>query len=163
MVNINPRKAGDSIYEQYTVVRTFQLASTVAAVKGNCYTVNAEGRLVALTAVAGLVDVSKGLFQAAADRAAATYTEGNGPTVQCFVTPAWILLKGAADLVEGTRVAISAALAVVTPDTVMALPSTGTINNLVGKLHQILTLDDTENPKSKTAAGDLVVVQLGVF
>ena len=170
MVNINPKKAGDLVYPQYAVIRTFELASAQSATKGHIMTTDADGRLTPITAVGGRITNAKGLFQIIADRGAQTYHATNNPirpTVQAAITTSWVLLKAAADVTAGDRVTlVTPTDTTVTPDTVVTSGDSLVIGvsftAFVGRVYRIYTVDETETPKkTKTVADDLVVVMLG--
>lgn len=164
-VSYNTREAGDDVYEQFTLRKTFELAATVAGVKGNLFTMNAAGRLVAITASGGVVDLSNGVFQAAAPRAArATIDTGDsGPTVQAHMRGGWILIKGAASLLPGMRVVPSASGATVDDAKVMKAPASTDPLNILGTIYEIITKGTTDQFKLVSADNDLVVVQLGTL
>jgi hypothetical protein len=167
MVNINPKQVGDLVYPQYLVVRTLELASAQAAVKGNLMTTDANGRLTAFTSSTSKITNVQGVFQILADRPARTYTSGDGDTVQVAIATSWVLLKAVADVTAGMRVTLNTPTATtVTANQVKVDPDSSTggynLTNYVGRVHSIYTVDASENPKrGKTAAGDLVVVMLG--
>ena len=163
MVRTNPREAGDDIYEQYTIKKTYELASATAATKGNIYKFNDDGRLIVLTASSGAVDLVKGAVQATAAVTAQTYSSGSGPTVQCHVGGSWVILKAAAaNMTPQTKVVVSGSGSTVAPQKVAALGTSTTSAYILGKIHEILAADSNGNTKLKTAVDDLVVVQLGV-
>jgi hypothetical protein len=163
------KQIGDDIYEQYLVVRTMEIKSAQAVVKGNLMTSDADGRLTPFTAAVNLITNVKGIFQVKADVAAQTYhatTNPTRPTVQVAVAPSWILIEAAADVTAGDRVTLVTPTATtVTTDRVevSADQSTDGTNfvSYIGRVYEVFTRDTSGNPKIKTAAGDLVVVMLG--
>ena len=163
MVRINPRSVGDDIYEQYTLKKTYELATDVTGVKGNLYTFGAGGRLFNLSGQAGAVTLASGVVQATADVPLESYTSGSGPTVQCHVGGSWVILKAAAaNMTPQMRVVVSGTGTTVQPQHVAQLGTTTAIAYVLGTIHEILAVDSNENSKLVTAVDDLVVVQLGV-
>ena len=164
MPNTNPYEPGDDIYQQYDLTRTMRAASGVAITKGNLYTLNADGRLIALTASSGAIaSTTKGLFQAKTSVDAVTYTDAdNAPEVQCLINGEFIVMKAPANIVEGDRVAVGVGTGTtITPDKVEVATSSSYLDYL-GTVFQILTVDTDENKKLKTAVDDLIVIQRGL-
>lgn len=164
MANENPKKPGDDVFPQYSITRTLRAASAVEITKGNLYTLNSDGRLIALTASSGAIaSTTKGLFQAKTSVAAVTYTDADkAPEVQCLVNGSWILMKAPANIVEGDRVAVAVGTGTsITPDKVEVATSSSFLDYL-GTVHSIYTVDDNTTPKIKTAADDLVIIQRGL-
>ena len=166
MVNTNPREPGDDIYEQYTIKKTYQLATGVTAIKGNLYTFNTSGTLINLVNSSGTVALNAGVVQATADVAPVSYTSGDGPTVQCHVAGSWVILKSAGDIPVQSRVIVDvdtvATPNVPRPQYVDSLGTTTAIAYALGTIHEVLTLGSGETVKTLAAEDDLVVVQMGV-
>ena len=164
MVNTSPREPGDDIYEQYTIKKTYELATDVSAVKGNLYTFGTGGRLVNLAGNSGAVTLASGVVQATAAVPSKTMVTGEPqPTVQCHVGGSWVILKAdAANLFPQMRVVVSGSGSTVKPQHVAQLGTTTTISYILGTVHEILATDSNEKQKLATAADDLVVVQMGV-
>lgn len=164
MPNVNPYEPGDDIFQQYDLTRSLRVASAVEITKGELYTLNNDGRLIAVTAASGAIaTTTKGLFQAKDSVPAKTYTDADdAPTVQCLVNGAWIILKAPANIVEGDRVSVAVGTGTtIDPDKVEKAASSSYLDYL-GVVFQILTVDASENPKIKTADDDLIVVQRGL-
>ena len=164
MVRISPRETGDDIYEQYTIKKTYELATDVSAVKGNLYTFGAGGRLVNLQSSSNLVTLASGVVQATAKVASKTLVTGEAqPTIQCHVGGSWVILKAAAaDMTPQMRVVVSATGSTVKPQHVAQLGTTTAFAYVLGTIHEILAFDSNEKQKQVTAIDDLVVVQMGV-
>ena len=164
MVRTNPREPGDDIYEQYTIKKTYELATTVAAKKGNLYTFNNAGKLIALTVASSKVNLAKGVVQATAKVDAVTYATGNGPKVQCHVAGSWCILKSArANLPVQSRVVVDVnASDEIVEQSVDAIGTTTTLAYILGTIHEVLTPGTGNTVKTTTEAGDLIVVQMGV-
>ena len=160
---VNPEQVGDDIYEQYSLTQTHYIDSNVEITKGEIYTKNADGHLVALgNAVSP--SLIRGMFQAKDSVPAKVYdATGIAPKVQCLVKRAWIVMKAAtADMVEGDIVKITGAADSITPDTVSKATAVDT--STLGRIYRILTVDaTTENPKLKTAVGDILVIDTGAI
>jgi len=145
---------GDIHYSQYAVVDTYPIKDAVSIVKGNCYTMNADGHLIAFTAGSGAVTNLNGVFQAMADSAAVSGEAAGSRRVQCLVKRSRICMKAPADVTPGDRVAIAASGSTVTADTVQVATS-----QIIGTVFEILALSN-RRPKAKTAAGDLILVDV---
>lgn len=164
MPRVNAHSPGDDIYEQYGLTQKFELASTQAAKKGELLTMNADGRLVSMTAASGAINNLQGIFQPKADVAAQTVASGGKfPTVECLMRGAFMLFKAPVNAVPGERVKISTpANATVDPDKVELSNAVPTID-VLGTIYEIYTKTTTGGKKLKTADDDLVVVQTGVI
>jgi len=146
---------GDIVYSQYSVVDTLPVKSAVAISKGEVYTMDSDGYLVELTAASDDLDNLNGAFQAMADSAAVAGESDGDRSVQCLCKRSRILLKAPADITPGDDVTIAATGTTVTPDTV-EVSST----HKIGTVFAISTLNTNRTKKAKTAAGDLVEVDL---
>ena len=161
MPNINPYQPGDDIFQQYDLTRTQPIKSGVLVTKGELYTKDDSGYIVKLTAASDSIDNFKGFFQAKDTFLAETGESDGDRVAQFLVVGSWMVLKAPADVVEGERVKVAAAGAVVDPDKIAVAD---TIDfNFIGKVYQILTVDTDENRQLKTADDNLVVVQTGVL
>lgn len=166
----NNRDVGDDIYEQFTLRKTFELTDNVAGVKGSFYTMTAYGRLTPITCAASIVDLSNGVFQAAANRGAVDVTLTAGvpdkplPTVQAHMKGGWILAKAIAGMVPGMLVVPQNDTAsTVVAGTVKPAVASTDVRNVMGTLYEIVTKGTNDGFKRVTEADDLVVIQLGVI
>ena len=166
MPNINPYEAGDDIFQQEGLTRSHKVAANLAIVKGNIYTKNAAGFLVAPSATGSVAALNRGVFQAKTAHSA-NATAG-GAFVQCLNKSAWMILKAPAGIVEGNRVGLATPTATtIDADTCKAV--TDYDAGFLGTVYQILTVNDVtdvsapDERKDVTLAGDLVVVQTGVI
>ena len=146
---------GDIVYSQYAVVDSLPIKAGVGITKGRCFTADADGFLIALTAASGNVNNKNGIFQAMADSAAVTGESDGDRRVQCLMKRSRVLLKAPVNATPGDDVAIAASGTNVTADTIQ-LSST----QKIGTIFEIYTLAANRSRKAKTAAGDLVVVDL---
>ena len=157
---LTPHQPGDAYYPQFDVRRSMPINAGVSIVKGNIYTADSQGNIVAVTGSGGVAFLGDGLFQATVDLAAVTGESDGDRNVQ-FITPAsYMILKADASLTVGNRVDLKIVGAVVTADRVQGAPliySRGSI----GRIFRILSVDGKELQKQVTAANDLVVVRTG--
>ena len=166
MVNIDPREPGDDVYEQYTIKKTYPIKTGVAVTKGNLYTFDDDGYIVALTAVAGAVTLHRGCVQATVSVAAKTYTaRADAPIVQCHVGGSWVILEAGTAMPVQSRVTVgvdSADNTVVTANRTGLLGTTVAVAYVLGTIHEILSQTTEGVVKTAAAVGDKIVVQLGV-
>lgn len=146
------KKPGDIGFTQYAVISTMKIKSALSIVKGNFYTVNTDGYIIALTASAGVVsNASKGLFQATADSVAISGESDGDRLAQFLRLRSRVIAKASANLVVGESVEIAASLAVVSADKVQSSTTTG---KKLGTIFKIFS------DKIKTANDDLVYVEM---
>jgi len=160
-INVVPWKIGDTIYEQFTHIRRGQMKNGVACTKGEILTKDSNGYLVKITASSGVAQLANGAFQAM-ESASAGSTQAASPTVQCMVSPSFIIMKAPANLVEGARVEVAAATSTPDPDKVKAAANAAPTAGFLGTVLEILSKDTNENVKLKTEDDDLIVVKMGV-
>ena len=167
MPNVNPYEPGDDIFEQYGLTKTHKVKTGVEIIKGEVYTKDNNGYLIVPVVASNIAGLLHGIFQAKDSVPAKTFTGAeNAPTVQCLVKGSWIILKAPANIVEGARVKIATTAATTGDFDKVEGQSSSSANfplDTLGTVYQILTVDADENPKLKTAADDLVVVQTGVI
>ena len=158
MPNVNPKTIGDNIYPQYNRVITIP-CGTGAITKGNLYTLNSEGYLVAAGTTRG--SFASGLYQAAVSAPADT-TAGTH-TVQVYASGSRVLCKAPADLVRGDLVEYTTGTTnILKKLTLAASVTSADFLAKVGRLYDIYTQSDLNTPKRKTEANDLVEVELGL-
>ena len=145
---VNPT-VGDMQYSQYAVIDTIPIKSGVSISKGSCYTIDADGELIALTGASGALSNLNGIFQAM------TTPKSTDTRVQCLQKRSRILLKAPADVTKGDSVSIAVTTNVVTADKVQIATT-----NIIGTVFEITAITDARIPKVKTADNDLVLVDL---
>ena len=148
MAELNPLKAGDVPYPQYSVTITQEIETGVTILKGVIYTKNATGNLAVSTG-----DLTKGIYQA---RVAPTVNVPAlaGDKVQVLGPRTRILLvDSAGGLVEGDNVDNTTN----TDEVVIAANTTGTA--YVGRVFEIYTKDADGNKQKVAVAGNLVIVE----
>ena len=157
MSAVTTSRPGDSIYTQYSIVKTLPINSVISIVKGNIYTVNADGYLISLAAAAGVITNMNGpAIQAMASSAAVAGEAAGDRRVQCLMHRSRVILKAPADITINDDVAVAATGTTVTADKVQIA---GT-SDKIGSVYEILTLGDGRREKPKTEDGDLIVVDL---
>ncbi len=148
MPNFNPANPGDLVYPKYAVVTTEPISAALQITKGELYTTDASGNLIAVTTT-----LQPGFFQATATPAAVSGAAGadsvqvNGPRTRMMFT------TQVAGLKVGEDVKIVAASTNVVTSTKADLLH-------VGKIFEIYNLaSDNITPKHLTAVGDKVIVE----
>lgn len=151
---------------------------------GRIYTKDTNGYIVAPTAASGQADLRRGVFQATETWTNTKWpiggfpasddpsTNGDGNRYVSFAVPtSFVVLYSDADVYPGLMVDMAAAGTAFTADRVKANATAARANGTVGMCVDILepTNDGSalnaipdRRRKAKTAAGDLVLVRLGV-
>ena len=159
MPNNAPLVNGDYPYPEYIVVKTMPISANLAIVKGQIYTVDANGNLIEPVSTSSVADCHTGIYQAM-DNVAANVTAG-ASSVQCLTNRSRIILKAAtAGMVPGQEVELDSSLTVTTPDTCMVAVQPHTLGFL-GRIIEIYTPGTNGATKQLTAVGDLVIIDLG--
>ena len=154
-----PLVPGDVPYPQYSVTDSEFVKQAVAIVKGEIYTIDAAGRLIAVTGTGAVADLSAGAVQAR-DALAAPAAEDTDE-VQVLKRRSRILMKADANLVPGNLVNLKCVGGTVTPDKVQAAASPKD-DGYLGTIYGIYTLGTNGAKKQVTADDDLVEVDLEV-
>lgn len=154
-----PLAPGDPPFHQYLRVDSEFLKNAVPSTKGNIMTLDAAGRLIAVTGAAAIADLTRGAFQAMVTRAAPTAEDTD--EIQVIKQGSRIILKANVNLSPGDRVELKCVAGVVTPDKVQLAASPQT-DGYIGKIFQVYTLGTDGVKKQFTADDDLVIVDLEV-
>ena len=148
MPDFNPANPGDLVYPKYAVVTTEPISAALQIIKGQLYTTDASGNLIAVTTT-----LQPGFFQAAttpvaiSGAAGVDFVQVNGPRTRMMFT------TQVAGLNVGEDVKIVAASANVVTSTKADLLH-------VGKIFEIYNLQsDNISQKYVTAVGDKVIVE----
>lgn len=160
MPNSNPYKPGDDVYPKYNVTTTEKIKSGVSITKGEVYTLDSNGYLVALTAASGTANINNlnGVFQAKDTVAAPSSGDSDGKrSVQVLRKRSRIAMYAPANVTRGDTVAVAAASGTPDPDKVLIQASS---NPAIGEVFDILTVDSDANKKLKTADNDVILVEL---
>lgn len=148
MPDINPLKAGDIAFGQYSTTITVPVSADLAITKGTIYTSDAAGHLVVIPDVPTVV---KGIFQAAVS-APADSTAGS-LKVQCLYQRSRFLMKAPAGIVKGDSILVSAAGAAIVAGAKSAV-------NYIGSVFELYTKPNTGVTKIVTEADDLVIIDM---
>jgi hypothetical protein len=157
MPNTTPLGIGDVPYDQHSTTKTNVIKQSVAITKGYIYTPDGEGRLIVPVSTTSVADLTKGIFQARESVTAPSAEDAD--KVQGLVPKSRIILKGAANLVEGQEVELSSSGSTTTQDKCMAAASPRT-KGFLGRIFEIYTKNTDGTNKQKTADNDLVVIEL---
>jgi hypothetical protein len=155
----SPLKIGDVPYPQYSRVSKNFIKISVAVTKGNIFTLDAAGRLIAPVTTSSVADLTKGARQAMATVAAPAAEDTDD--VQVLAAGSRIIMKADASLVPGQEVELKAVTSTTTPDKVMAGVAPRS-KGFLGRIFEIYTKGTDGAVKQVTADGDLVIVELEV-
>lgn len=154
-----PLVPGDVPFPQYSVVDSEFIKNAVAVTKGAVMTLDAAGRLIAVTASNSVADLTRGAMQPMDTRAAPSAEDTD--EVQVLKQRSRIIMKADVNLSPGDDVDLKAVTTTVTPDKVMkGIAPRG--KGYLGKIFQIYTLGTDGVKKQKTADNDYVIVDLEV-
>ena len=161
---MNPKKPGDVAYPQKLWMVTMEIAANQEIKKGWFYTTDAAGRLIT-PPVAGDGFFQRGIFQATRDVASDATAGAN--EVQCIALDSVAICEAkVADMTAGDAVFWDSEDKVDLLTAANAVLATHVFRRL-GRILRVYTRDQasfsTENAKGKTAAGDNVLVLLGVL
>lgn len=155
-----PLVAGDIPFPQYSVVDSEFIKNAVLPVKGSVMTLDAAGRLIAVTGAAAIADLTRGAMQPI-DAPAAAPTAEDTDEVQVLKARSRIILKANVNLSPGDRVELKCVAGTVTPDKCQLAASPQT-DGYIGHIFQVYTLGTDGVKKQFTADDDLVIVDLEV-
>ena len=152
MPNINPKTIGDITYSQepFWRVTTLPIKISVPVVKGKLMTIDAAGRLIAITGTT----VTNGIFQPLADVVAPTAEDTD--FVQVVTMGSRILQKAPSGVTVGNPVNITASHDKIIKGGRADLARLGTV-------FEIYTRDTNSTKKQVTADDDLVIIESGMF
>ena len=156
MPQINPKQPGDNAWPQYNRIIKVPIG-TGAITKGHLYTLNDEGYLVSAGATRS--NFSRGLYQAV-DSVPASTTAGEN-RVQCLCPGSRVLLKGPVDLVNGDLVEYTGTTNILKKLTLTASMTSADFFAKVGRVFEIYTNESLGVIKLKSAADDVMTVELG--
>jgi len=148
MPNFTPAVSGDLVYPKYAVVTTEPISNALQINKGQLYTTDSSGNLIAVTTT-----LQQGFFQAAVTPSAVSGAAGvdsvqvNGPRTRMLFTTQ----------IAGLRVGEDVKIVAASTNVVTSAKS-----DLlhIGKIFEIYNLNsDNITPKHTTATGDLVIVE----
>lgn len=161
MAEINPKKAGDVVYPQYARI-TYEKVSAITITKGRLYTKGADAAGNQLIAVASGDSVMRGMYQAM--ESIGTAGTAGEHRVQCLGPGSRILIAAkAANMHAGDRVKYLTATHNVDVADITSGGVTGAeFQRMIGRIFEIYTKSKLNEKKDVTAAGDLVVVELGM-
>lgn len=153
-----PLVAGDIPFPQYAVVDSEFIKNAVAVTKGHIMTLDAAGRLIAVTGAAAIAALNRGAMQVMATRAAPTAEDTD--EVQVLKRGSRIIMKADVNLSPGDRVELKCVTGTVTPDKVQLAPTGAKTQGYLGTIFQVYTLGTDGAKKQFTADDDLVIVEL---
>lgn len=156
-----PLVPGDNGWPQYNVTDSEFVKNAVLVVKGDIMTLDAAGRIVAVTGTGDIADLTRGAMQIQ-DAPAAAPTAEDTDEVQVFKQRSRVLLKAPANLSPTDPVELECNGGTVDPDKVALSAVAGRTNGYLGKIFQIYTLGTDGVKKQFTADNDLVWVDLEV-
>jgi len=168
-------RAGDLWTQKMPLKRDVQVTM------GNIYTKDANGYVVAPTAAAGVADLRRAAFQATESWTNSRWPIGMGPASDdtadadryssFAMATSFIVMYADADVIPGGIVDLAATGTVITANRVSPNATAARTNGTLGMCMDILAPTDDgtgvnavqdRRRKAKTAAGDLVLVRLGV-
>ena len=152
-----PQVPGDIPFPQYSVTDSEFLKNAVPSTKGEIMTLDAAGRLIAVTGAVAIADLTRGAMQATVTRVAPTAEDTD--EIQVLKHVSRIILKANINLSPGDPVELLTVAGVVTPDKV-ALSVSPRSDGYLGKIFQVYTLGTNGVKKQFTADDDLVIVTL---
>ena len=152
-----PLVPGDNGWPQYNITDSEFIKISVLPVKGSIMTMDATGRLIAVTGSSAIADLRRGAFQPQ-DAPAAAPTAEDTDEVQVWKTRSRILLKANVNLKPGDRVELKCVSGTVTPDKVQLAVAGARLDGFIGTIFQIYTLGTDGVKKQFTADDDLVWV-----
>ena len=151
------KQAGDNFYPQYNVVVREDVGA-IAITKGRLYTKDASGNLVAATSTSGFI---RGIFQAS--RSIPTAGSAGEHAVDCFAHRSRIGLPAAAGLTAGCLVKYNFTSHQAELFTGATDLTTVQLTQTIGRVYKIYSKAGVaiENDKKVSAAGDIVIIDLG--
>ena len=151
-INASP---GDVQYANYAVIDTIPIKAAVNIEKGNCYTIDGEGFLLALTGASGALTNLNGIFQAMAKTNSISGEVSGSRRVQCLQKRSRVVLKAPANITKGDTVSIDVSGTTVTANKVQAATT-----HIIGTVFEIIAITTSRIPKVKTENDDLILVDL---
>jgi len=147
MAELNPLKAGDVPYPQYSVTTTEPIFELLQILKGVVYTKDPAGFLVPVVAT-----LAKGIFQAKATPTTIPVSSGDDSVQVLTPRTRMIFNDVAGGLVTGDDV-------IVVADTTNIIAGAKSSDLYIGKVFEIYTKDAQGTKKIVAGAGDLVIVE----